>query len=206
MDIYISMGHVASGVHHCSVEYIYRESGGGKLRPRTNWPICPPMPTLPPGGPRRRHVPLQCGPLSTGQSPSAHQQAPGPLAGAMSPHPGTGGLRTACSAWWRGGLPRGSPCQGPHRKIRRRPGTHITQRSYSHPSAIPQPQTVGPRSLLHRLTDPIRGVKVQNAVKVARNCCGGRFLYGGGPCTTKTPYKVGHLFEKLSDISDFRGT
>ena len=87
MDIYISMGHVASGVHHCSVEYIYRESGGGKLRPRTNWPICPPMPTLPPGGPRRRHAPLQCGPLSTGQSPSAHQQAPGPLAGAMSPHP-----------------------------------------------------------------------------------------------------------------------
>ena len=30
-------------------------------------------------------------------------------------------------------------------------------------------------------------------------------MYGGGPCTTKTPYKVGHLFEWLSDISDFGG-
>ncbi|CAI7641475.1 unnamed protein product [Penicillium viridicatum] len=110
-----------------------------------------------------------------------------------APSPGTGGPRTACSAWWRGGrgrrggLPRGPPCQGPHRKIPRRRGTHITQRSYSHPSSIPQPQTVGPKSLLHRLTDPIWGLKVQNAVKVARNCCGGRFLYGDGPSGVGPP-------------------
>ena len=55
-------------------------------------------------------------------------------------------------------------------------------------------------SSLHRLTDPIWGVKMQNAVEVARNCSGGQFLYGGGPCTAKSPYKVGHFFEKLSDI------
>jgi len=36
MDIYISMVHVASGVHHCTSKYIYRLSGGA---------VCDPVPT-----------------------------------------------------------------------------------------------------------------------------------------------------------------
>ena len=49
-------------------------------------------------------------------------------------------------------------------------------------------------------TDPIGRVKMHTTVKVARNCSGGQFLYGGGTCTTKTPYKVGHLSQPLSDF------
>src|SRR5213595_2995423 len=59
--IYISLStvHVASGVHHCTAEYIYRARGGdcdpvptGQFAHQ-----CPPMPTVPLGGPRRRHLP-----------------------------------------------------------------------------------------------------------------------------------------------------
>ena len=147
----------------------------GQLPRRANWRPTPPSP----------------GPRSTAGRPSSRGW-------------GKGDRRWRMVAWGpacRGFLPQGSPCQGPHRKIPRHPGVpHATQRSHSCGPSLPQPRTVGPGSLLHRLTDPIWGVKMQNAVEVARNCSGGQFLYGGGPCTTKTPYKVGHLFEKLSDI------
>ena len=83
---------------------------------------------------------------------------------------------------------------------------HATQRSHYGEPPVSQAWTVRPGSLLHKPTDPIWGVKMQNAVHVARNCCGGQFLYAAGPCTAKTPYKVGHFSEKLSDISVFRGT
>ena len=121
--------------------------------------------------------------------------------------PGARGPGTASSAGLRGNrrargvLLRGSPCQGPRRKIPRRPGIpHPTQRSHYRGPSIPQPRTIGSGSLLHRLTDHIWGVKMQNAVQVARKCCGGHFLYGGGLCTTISPYKVGHLFRTFGDI------
>jgi hypothetical protein len=265
MDIYLSLH--GPCCQWCSPLHsrIYISCSRGRLRPRTNWPICPPMPinahrapgrTSPappppsapsqpanqpaiaprppnharqytpghragvrtPSGPRASCLARPSPPqLSTGppagaaNSPAAPTGAPCPPslgheAPPAAPSPRDWGTEdrlwrvVAWAAGCRGVLPRGSPCQGPHRKIPRRPGTHTTQRSQGHGSSIPQPRTVGPRSLLHKLTDPIWGVKIQNAVKVARNCCGGQFLYGGGPCTTKTPYKVGHLFEKLSDI------
>jgi hypothetical protein len=173
----------------------------------------PPLPTNTPRASRLARPRFNCPPARPPERPTPPPRqlaphAPYPGARSTAGRPLARDWGTEHRLWrvvaWasgcRGGLPRGSPCQGPHRKIPRRPGTHTTQRSYSHPCSIPQPRTVGPRSLLHRLTDPIWGVKVQNAVKVARNCCGGRFLYGAGPCTTKTPYKVGHLFEELSDI------
>jgi hypothetical protein len=153
----------------------------------------PPRPPVRPTPPPRQlapHAPL----------PRAAKHRRPPLARGW----GRGDRRWRMVTWGpacRGVVPRGSPCQGPHRKIPRHAGIpHATQRSHSCGPSLPQPRTVGPGSLLHRLTDPIWGVKIQNAVEVAGNCSGGQFLYGGGPCTTKTPYKVGHFFEKLSDI------
>lgn len=49
-------------------------------------------------------------------------------------------------------------------------------------------------------TDPILVIKLHTTVKVARNCSGGQLLYGGGTCTVKSPYKVGHLGQTLSDF------
>jgi hypothetical protein len=79
MDIYISMGHVASGVHHCRVKYIYRESGGiatpyqlANLPTNAHFAArgTSPAPCLPP----------PCGPLSTGQFPPPPTNTPrGPL-------------------------------------------------------------------------------------------------------------------------------
>ncbi|KAJ5453248.1 hypothetical protein N7530_012969 [Penicillium desertorum] len=169
-----------------------RASRAGFASPPLHLPSTPPAgaansPAAPTGAPR---------------PPSQGREAP-----PAAPRPGLGEGGTAGGAWLRGDrraggvVPRGSPCQGPHRKIPRHAGIpHATQRSHSCGPSLPQPRTVGPGSLLHRLTDPIWGVKIQNAVEVARNCSGGQFLYGGGPCTTKTPYKVGHFFEKLGDI------
>jgi hypothetical protein len=219
------------------------------MRPRANWPVCPPEPTAAPPVTSPAPTPLHSdGPVS---SPPSKPPAPGPpsrwanwripepaisaapgcaspplhlpstpprqlaahaplLRAAkhrrppLAPGPGRGARRGRMAAWGpacRGVVPRGPPCQGPHRKIPRHPGIpHATQRSHSCEPSLPQPRTVGPGSLLHRLTDPIWGVKIQTAVEVARNCSGGQFLYEGGPCTTKTPYKVGHFFERLSDI------
>ncbi|KAJ5453279.1 hypothetical protein N7530_012873 [Penicillium desertorum] len=152
------------------------------------------------------HPARRCGQLPRRANWRPTPPFPGPRSTAGRPSPGAGGGGTAGGAWLRGDrraggvVPRGSPCQGPHRKIPRHAGIpHATQRSHSCGPSLPQPRTVGPGSLLHRLTDPIWGVKIQNAVEVARNCSGA-ILYGGGPCTTKTPYKVGHFFEKLGDI------
>ncbi|KAJ5860020.1 hypothetical protein N7534_005297 [Penicillium rubens] len=151
-------------------------------------------------------------PAGAANSPAAPTGAPRPLPRAAKPRrpplaPGLGGGGTAGGARLRGdrraggSYREGHPCQGPHRNIPRHPGTpHATRRGHSCGPSLPQPRTVGPGSLLHRLTDPIWGVKMQNAVQVAGNCSGGQFLYGGGPCTAKSPYKVGHFFEKLSDI------
>ena len=83
---------------------------------------------------------------------------------------------------------------------------HPTQRSHCGEPSIPQTRTARPGSLLHKPTDPIWDVGMQIAVDLARNCSGGQFLAGGGPCTTRTPYKVGHFLKKLGDISVFRGT
>jgi hypothetical protein len=57
MDIYLSLH--GPCCQWCSPLHsrIYISCSRGRLRPRTNWPICPPMPTVPLGGPRRRHLP-----------------------------------------------------------------------------------------------------------------------------------------------------
>ena len=155
----------------------------------------------------RLHLTRRCGQLPRRANWRPTPPFPGPRSPAGRPSPrgwGRGDRRWRTVTWGpacRGVVPRGSPCQGPHRNIPRHPGTpHATRRGHSCGPSLPQPRTVGPGSLLHRLTDPIWGVKMQNAVEVARNCSGGQFLYGGGPCTAKSPYKVGHFFEKLSDI------
>jgi len=153
----------------------------------------PPHPPVRPTPPPRQLAPHA--PLPRAAKPRRPPLAPG--LGEGGPPVAHGYVEPAC----RGVVPRGSPCQGPHRNIPRHPGTpHATRRGHSCGPSLPQPRTVGPGSLLHRLTDPIWGVKMQNAVQVAGNCSGGQFLYGGGPCTAKSPYKVGHFFEKLSDI------
>ena len=252
--LYMSMVHVASGVHHCTAEYIYRAGGGfatpyqlanlpplpsahlGPGGPRRRSPrpskkapppplIVPPLPPRPPRAPnhapgpplpaseppagwcpRLARAPRFARPLSstahrsgrrTGQlprranwrptPPSASRALPGARSTAGRPlAPGTGGLGTACGACRRGRrgcrgvLLRGPSCQGPHRKIPRAAPT-LTQpnaATVTHPQSLRPGPLVGPRSLLHRLTDPIWGVKMQYTVKVARNCCGGQFLYG----------------------------
>ena len=162
-------------------------------------------PASPP--PHPLHLTRRCGQLPRRANWRPTPPFPGPRSPAGRPSPrgwGRGDRRWRTVTWGpacRGVVPRGSPCQGPHRNIPRHPGTpHATRRGHSCGPSLPQPRTVGPGSLLHRLTDPIWGVKMQNAVQVAGNCSGGQFLYGGGPCTAKSPYKVGHFFEKLSDI------
>ncbi len=160
----------------------------------------------PEASPRARHpLQLPLAPSPEGRTPPLRQLAPlaphrGPEAPPLGASPrdwGTGDRLRGVVAWAprrRDCLPRESPCQGPHRKIPRRHGTlHATQRSHSRGPSIPQPRTVGPGSLLHILTDHIWGGGIQKAVKLARNCCGGQFLYEGGPCTTKSPYKLGHF-------------
>ncbi|KAJ5837244.1 hypothetical protein N7534_012138 [Penicillium rubens] len=155
-------------------------------------------PSTSPAGARQLPPPRQLAPHAPpSQGREAPPAAPRPGAGGGGPPVAHGYVGTGVP----GVVPRGSPCQGPHRNIPRHPGTpHATRRGHSCGPSLPQPRTVGPGSLLHRLTDPIWGVKMQNAVQVAGNCSGGQFLYGGGPCTAKSPYKVGHFFEKLSDI------
>jgi hypothetical protein len=52
VGIYISLSrrtvHVPGGSHHHSVDddvYIYISHPGATMRPRANWPVCPPRPT-----------------------------------------------------------------------------------------------------------------------------------------------------------------
>ncbi|KAJ5860006.1 hypothetical protein N7534_005283 [Penicillium rubens] len=155
----------------------------------------------PPPHPPVRPTPLAA-PTGAPRPPSQGREAP-----PAAPRPGAGGGGTAGGARLRGdrraggSYREGHPARAPTVTSPRHPGTpHATRRGHSCGPSLPQPRTVGPGSLLHRLTDPIWGVKMQNAVQVAGNCSGGQFLYGGGPCTAKSPYKVGHFFEKLSDI------
>ncbi|KAJ5860042.1 hypothetical protein N7534_005319 [Penicillium rubens] len=160
----------------------------------------------------RLHLTPSTSPAGAANSPAAPTGAPRPPsqgreAPPAAPRPGAGGGGTAGGARLRGdrraggSYREGHPARAPTVTSPRHPGTpHATRRGHSCGPSLPQPRTVGPGSLLHRLTDPIWGVKMQNAVQVAGNCSGGQFLYGGGPCTAKSPYKVGHFFEKLSDI------
>ena len=98
------------------IENIYIVCWGG-LRPRTNWPIYPPTPTLAPGAPRRRPLPTgQFLPLPADPPPPrapnhAHRQAPGDLAGTRTPRDDAPGPCASCLGLGR--PPRAPPLQPP---------------------------------------------------------------------------------------------
>ncbi|KAJ5794225.1 hypothetical protein N7457_000824 [Penicillium paradoxum] len=126
---------------------------------------------------------------------TAHRPGPGSSHRARA---GLRGHRRAGGCLATGAHPPGPPLPAP-----RALGTvHATPRTPTmglHARA----QEVESRSPLHRLTDHIWVVKVHAAVNGARNWGGGNLNYGGGPCTTKIPYKMGG---PVGLLSDFLGT